>query len=105
VTLTTVLGGVVAAGGLLLLVRRKEERLVHACGVAAATLAAVQLALRHGGMPRFLSEDLDAVCLGASTALLAVAFARARSKALAVAPLVAAALWLLVETGRIRELM
>lgn len=102
--LVTVLGATVVAGGLALVFRRSEGRVVHACGVAAATLAAVQLALRYGGMPRFLSVDLDAATIGAAAGLLAIALARAKARALAVAPLAAALLWLLVETRWIREL-
>jgi hypothetical protein len=102
--LVTVLGATVIAGGLALVFRRRESRVVHACGVAAGTLALVQLALRYGGMPRFLSVDLDAAMIGAGALLLAIAIARAKVKAIAVAPLVAALLWLLVETGWIREL-
>jgi len=102
--LVTVLGATVVAGGLALLLKRNEGRVVHACGVAAGTLALVQLAIRYGGMPRFISVDLDAAMIGTTSALLGVALARAKAKALAVAPLVTALLWLLVETGWIRDL-
>jgi hypothetical protein len=104
VRLVTVLGGAVIAFGVALVFRRREGRVVHACGVASATLAAVQLAIRQGGMPRFISVDLDAATIGACVVLLTVALAKARAKALAVAPLAAAAIWWLVETGWIHRL-